>query len=167
MHACCNPSSKPVRLKLKRDVTVITLTLLHPTQSTPIQNWRFQTESVIRIGRSSKNHVVLYSAVVSRHHIELRKIGVRWELINLGSNGTYVDGTKVTKISVQNDAIIRLARSGPRIKIYLHSYVPPTVSRNEALDRLMNSESPELETTEEEITQSVFPSQERSSQKTN
>ena len=139
---------------------MIQITLLHPTKLTTIQNWRFQTESVIRIGRSSNNHVVLYSAVVSRHHIQLRKIEDRWELINLGSNGTYVDGTKVTKILLQNDAIIWLARSGPRIKIYLHAYMPPTHSKNQELDILMNSDSPDMETTKEEITQSIFHSQE-------
>jgi pSer/pThr/pTyr-binding forkhead associated (FHA) protein len=110
---------------------------------------------VIRIGRSSNNHVVLYSAVVSRHHIELCQIGDRWELTNLGSNGTYLDGTKVTKIQVQNGAIIRLARSGPRIKIHLDSYVPSTEAENQKLNNWMDSDSPEQETTQEEITQSL------------
>jgi len=146
---------RPIRLQLKRDATVITLTLLHPIQSTPIQNWRFQSESVIRIGRSSNNHVVLYSAVVSRHHIELRQIGDRWELINLGSNGTYLDGNRVTKIPVQNGTIIRLARSGPRIKIHLHAYVPSTASENQKLNHWVDPDSPEQETTQEEIIQSL------------
>ena len=139
---------------------MIQLTLLHPTKSTPIQHWRFLTESVIRIGRSSNNHVVLYSAVVSRHHIELRKIADRWELINLGMNGTYINGTKVTKIPLVNESIIRVARSGPRMKIYLHSYVPPTDSTYTHWDPLMNSDYPESETAPEELTQSVFTGQE-------
>lgn len=141
---------------------MITLTLLHPIQSIPIQNWRFQTESVIRIGRSSKNHVVLYSAVVSRHHIELRKIGDRWELTNFGSNGTYLDDKKVTKIQIQNGAIIRLARSGPRIKIHLDSYIPPTQSEKQQLHNWLDSQSLEPETTEEETTQSFSYYQDRS-----
>ncbi len=132
-------------------------TLLHPNQSKPIQTWRFQIESVIRIGRSSTNHVVLYSAVVSRQHIELRKIGEQWELINLGSNGTYVDGVNVAHIQLPNQAIIRLAISGLSIKFHLHSYVTPTESKDPNLDDWMNSEPVEMETTEEDITESVPP----------
>ncbi|KOR33847.1 FHA domain-containing protein [Planktothricoides raciborskii] len=134
---------------------MITITLLHPTQSTPIQTWRFPTESVIRIGRSSTNHVVLYSAVVSRKHIELRKIGEQWELINLGSNGTYVDGTMVTQIQLSNQAMIRLAVSGPTLKIYLHSTVLPTESKYPNFGASVNCETAEIETTEEDITESV------------
>lgn len=135
---------------------MITITLLHPAKSTPIQTWRFETESLIRIGRSSTNHVVLYSAVVSRQHIELRKIGKEWELINLGSNGTYVDGIMVTQTKLPNSAIIRLAVSGPTLKIYLHSAVLPTKSKHPTFGTWSNSDVPvDIETTEEDVTESV------------
>ncbi|MEL6471326.1 MAG: FHA domain-containing protein, partial [Cyanobacteria bacterium J06623_4] len=52
---------------------VITLSLLHPIDKTPVQSWSFEAEPVVRIGRSVNNDVVLYSAVVSRHHVELRR----------------------------------------------------------------------------------------------
>jgi FHA domain len=96
---------------------LITLSLLHPIKQVPVQVWTFADESVIRIGRSADNQVVLYSAVVSRHHVELRRTGVNWEVVNLGSNGTYLDGKRVTQMSLQNGAVIRLARSGPNIQI--------------------------------------------------
>jgi serine/threonine protein kinase len=98
---------------------VITLTLLHPIQSIPVQSWTFEHESVIRIGRSTDNHVILYSAVVSRHHVELRQIDSRWEIVNLGANGTYLDGKRITQVPVEDGVIIRLARSGPNVQIHI------------------------------------------------
>lgn len=99
--------------------SVITLTLLHPIQSIPVQSWTFDQESVIRIGRSTDNHVILYSAVVSRHHVEIRKVDSGWEIVNLGANGTYLDGKRITQVPVEDGVIIRLARSGPNVQIHL------------------------------------------------
>lgn len=98
---------------------VITLNLLHPLQSIPIQSWTFKDESVIRIGRATDNQVILYSAVVSRHHVELRRRGSTWEVVNLGANGTYLDGKRITEAPITDGAMIRLARSGPQIQIHL------------------------------------------------
>jgi pSer/pThr/pTyr-binding forkhead associated (FHA) protein len=96
---------------------VITLSLLHPLNKKPVQHWTFEADSTIRIGRSTENDVVLYSAVVSRHHVELRKTDSGWEIINLGTNGTYLDGKRVSQAPATNGIIIRLARSGPNIQI--------------------------------------------------
>ncbi|MEQ8959526.1 MAG: FHA domain-containing protein, partial [Coleofasciculus sp. C2-GNP5-27] len=96
---------------------MITLTLLHPLQSVPVQSWPFKSESVIRIGRSTDNDVILYSAVVSRHHVELRRNSSGWRIISLGANGTYIDGKRITQVSVVDGMIIRLASSGPKIQI--------------------------------------------------
>ena len=98
---------------------MITLLLLHPLKRNPVQSWSFENESVVRIGRSTDNHVILYSAVVSRHHVELRQTDTSWEIVNLGTNGTYLDGKRITKVPVVDGAIIRLARSGPNIQIRL------------------------------------------------
>ena len=72
---------------------------------------------MIRIGRSTDNDVILYSAVVSRHHVELRRTDRGWEIMSLGTNGTYLDGKRITHIAAENGIIIRLARSGPNIQI--------------------------------------------------
>lgn len=88
-------------------------------QSIPVQSWSFEQESVIRIGRSTDNHVILYSAVVSRHHVEIRKGTTGWEIVNLGANGTYLDGKRITTMPVEDGVIIRLARSGPNVQIHL------------------------------------------------
>lgn len=100
---------------------MITLTLLHPLQPVPVQSWTFKNESKISIGRSTSNEVVLYSAVVSRHHVEIRKAGNEWELVNLGANGTYIDGKRITKTLVVDGMVMRLASSGPKIMINIES----------------------------------------------
>jgi pSer/pThr/pTyr-binding forkhead associated (FHA) protein len=103
---------------------VITLTLLHPLQSVPVQSWTFNAESKIRIGRSTNNDVVLYSAVVSRHHVEIRKVEEDWEVVNLGANGTYIEGERINQIVAADGMIIRLASSGPKILIKIESEMP-------------------------------------------
>ena len=100
---------------------MITLTLLHPLQPVPVQSWTFKEESQIRIGRSTSNEVVLYSAVVSRHHVEIRKAGRDWEVVNLGANGTYIDGERVNQTLASDGMVIRLASSGPKILIEIDS----------------------------------------------
>ncbi len=98
---------------------VITLTLLHPIQSTPVQSWTFEHDDVIRIGRSTDNHVVLYSAVVSRNHVELRCNGHEWEVVSLGANGTYIDGKRAIRMTLHDGLIFRLARSGPNLQVHI------------------------------------------------
>jgi pSer/pThr/pTyr-binding forkhead associated (FHA) protein len=97
---------------------VITLSLLHPLHKTPVQSWSFDQEPVIRIGRSSDNQVILYSAVVSRHHVEIYRTDDGWLVKSLGTNGTYLDGKRISEVEVEDGIIIRLARSGPNIQIH-------------------------------------------------
>ncbi|NEO28521.1 MAG: FHA domain-containing protein [Kamptonema sp. SIO4C4] len=98
--------------------SVIILTLLHPLQAVPVQSWTFEPDTAIRIGRSTDNEVILYSAVVSRHHVEVRPSEEGgWEVVNLGANGTYMDGKRITKLPVFDGMVIRLASSGPQIQI--------------------------------------------------
>ncbi len=96
---------------------ILTLSLLHPIDKTPVQSWTFDKEPVIRIGRSVNNDVILYSAVVSRHHVELRQTPDGWEIHNIGINGTFLAGQRIEKRVVNDGLVIRLARSGPNIQI--------------------------------------------------
>lgn len=82
-----------------------------------MQSWTFEEEPVVRIGRSVSNDVILYSAVVSRHHVELRQGENGWEMHNIGANGTYLAGQRIEYKPVQDGLVIRLARSGPNIQI--------------------------------------------------
>ncbi|WP_309730617.1 FHA domain-containing protein [Chamaesiphon sp. OTE_75_metabat_556] len=96
-------------------MSAIVLSLLN---SVPVQSWTFEPEGVVRIGRATDNQVVLFSAVVSRHHAELRWHEVNgWQLVNISANGTYVEGEAIKEIAVANGMVIRLATSGPKIQI--------------------------------------------------
>ncbi len=111
------------------NIPVITLTLLHPTQSNPIQSWIFDAQPTIYIGRAQDNDVVLYSAVVSRHHLEIRHNSEQWEVINHGANGAYLDGQPITQVTLDNDMIICLGESGPRILIQQNSVDPKNLGK--------------------------------------
>lgn len=135
---------------------MITLILLHPFQSVPVQSWSFEKDDLIRIGRSTENQVVLYSAVVSRRHIELRRRGTRWEIINLGTNGTYYNGKPITKMLVEDGMTVHLARSGPKISIRLGKKVVEELQKiaaEETLTQTVNAPQSLSDTVaEEELT---------------
>jgi pSer/pThr/pTyr-binding forkhead associated (FHA) protein len=82
-----------------------------------MQTWKFPSESVIKIGRASDNHVILYSSVVSRHHAELRQNSHGWEVVSLGTNGTYLEDKRIDAASVVDGAIVRIASSGPKLQV--------------------------------------------------
>ena len=103
---------------------MIIITLLHPTQNIPLQSWLFENEDIISIGRSIDNDVVVYSSVVSRCHVQLQKNGQQWEIINIGTNGTYLNEKEFTKIILEDNMIIRLADTGPKIKINMSIVAP-------------------------------------------
>jgi pSer/pThr/pTyr-binding forkhead associated (FHA) protein len=96
-------------------MSAIVLSLIN---SIPVQSWTFLSEDVVRIGRATDNHVILFSAVVSRHHAELRwNQDIGWEVWNISPNGTYLDGEPIKTITVADGMVIRLATSGPKIQI--------------------------------------------------
>jgi serine/threonine protein kinase len=132
-----NPLALNCLLQLFRlpSAVVITITLLHPLQSTPIQSWSFDQEARVSVGRSTDNHVVLYSAVVSRHHVELCYENSRWEVVSLGANGTYIEGQRITRSPLKDGMVFRLARSGPNLQVNIQipvaarSSAPPLPNR--------------------------------------
>jgi pSer/pThr/pTyr-binding forkhead associated (FHA) protein len=126
---------------IEDETSVITLTLLQPGKNVPLQNWTFDTESVIRIGRSMDNDVVLYSAVVSRRHVEIRRNGVRWEVVNFGANGTYINGKPIDTVPAEDGTILRLASSGPQIQIRLNADKPESILKNDRAQPLSNKEA--------------------------
>ena len=107
------------KVPLFLDKSVITLNLLHPIEAKPIQTWKFESESVIRIGRSGDNDIILYSSVVSRYHVELHHNSLNWEIVNIGANGTYIDDHQIDKEHLRNGMTIRLAATGPKIQIFI------------------------------------------------
>ncbi len=63
---------------------------------------------VLRIGRAADNDIVVADLLVSRHHAELRKLAAGgYEIADLGSsNGTYVNGQRVTSAVVSERDVI-------------------------------------------------------------
>ena len=103
---------------------MVTLYLLHPQQTTPLQQWQFEDKSLIRIGRAPDNYVILTDPLVSRYHLELQyldpdKQSNSWQLFNQGTNGTFLDGTLVAQSLVKDGSLIQLARGGPTLKLSL------------------------------------------------
>ncbi|MFB2837667.1 FHA domain-containing protein [Floridanema evergladense] len=133
---------------------MITLNLLHPSQSTPVQSWTFDLEPVIKIGRSKENDVVVLSSVVSRKHIELVHNGSEWEIVSLGSNGTYVNDRPVKKIKVNDGMIVRLGNSGPKIQIQLEVGDPDKVSKKSESKRSTGKDS---ESSKDKMTYLTIP----------
>lgn len=93
------------------------LTLLDPEQQSPLQQWSFESEPIVRIGRSPENHVVIPNALVSRQHLELQRVkggqSSQWYLVNHGTNGTFVNGTLLSQGWISDGSLIQLARGGP------------------------------------------------------
>lgn len=115
---------------------MITLSLLHPSKSIPLQHWTFNEDAVIRIGRGIDNDVVIYSAVVSRRHLEIKKNESNWELESLGANGTFLDGKQIKKKVIDDGMIIRLASSGPQIQINIKNNPGEPILEEMATDKL-------------------------------
>jgi serine/threonine-protein kinase len=53
---------------------MLILSLLDPQQSQVIQQWRFEQEPLVRIGRAYDNQVVINSDLISRYHLEIHQI---------------------------------------------------------------------------------------------
>jgi serine/threonine-protein kinase len=107
---------------------VITLTLLEKITKTPLQQWYFEDSTVIRIGRAVDNHVVLTDNSVSRYHLELRFItnpkGDIWEIISQGTNGTFLNGSLITKSILTDNSLLQLAIGGPLIQVQIQKLSP-------------------------------------------
>ncbi len=67
-------------------------------------------QDVINIGRKLENHLVIDDPRISRKHSQLRAIKGRYLLFDLDSSGgTYVNGERITKITLHPGDVISLA----------------------------------------------------------
>src|SRR5580704_1026276 len=74
----------------------------------------------------------------SSRHAELRVVGDRWVLVDIGSsNGTYVDGKRVTEAPIVAAApvVVEFGPGGPRVRLFLgddaaiEALSPPEIER--------------------------------------
>jgi len=101
---------------------MVTITFLEPETSKPSKSWKFSEQSTICIGRAPQNDIVLKEYFqVSRQHVELIEINDQWQLVNHGSNGTFVNSVLVEKVQLQDNDLIRLAGNGPLFHFALES----------------------------------------------
>ena len=102
----------------------------------------------IRIGRAETNAIVLTDDIVSGEHVELRKIGQDWELVDLEStNGTYIDGERVTSAHLGAATLVRLGPGGPELRLTIDGLAKrPRTRAVESVDiaaRYLSDEAPE------------------------
>lgn len=99
---------------------MLTLTLLEPQQKTPLQQWSFADESLIRIGRAADNDIVISDDLVSRYHLELRRVNTgeknSWQIASKGINGTFLNGVLVTHSQIPDNCLLQLAQGGPLLQ---------------------------------------------------
>jgi ABC transport system ATP-binding/permease protein len=82
-----------------------------PTSRTPL------SAQALRIGRDTDNDLVLSDLDVSRHHAQLRKSpSGAYEIVDLGSsNGTFVNGRRVSAAVLSEPDIVSIGRSTFRL----------------------------------------------------
>ncbi len=103
----------------------------------PLNGTQYSINSgVTRVGRSRDCDLSIEgaeSAVVSAAHLEIRRAGDTFILVDLDStNGTYVDGQRVHEVSLQNHARIRLGPAGPEFQ-----FETSAAQDSEGLDQTM------------------------------
>ena len=74
-------------------------------------------DDTVRVGRSSENDIVIgEAAMVSGRHLEIRKQGDSYRLVDLNStNGTFLNGERITEALIEPPCVIRLGADGPEL----------------------------------------------------
>src|SRR5678816_4488674 len=102
----------------------------------------------VRIGRTQTNAIVVNDASVSAEHVELRKSGEEWEIVDLESaNGTFIGGRRVTRALLDVQASVRLGVDGPEVHLTIHhravADATNAVDVPAIVDRYLGDEPPE------------------------
>jgi pSer/pThr/pTyr-binding forkhead associated (FHA) protein len=99
---------------------VLTVQLLDSAQNVPIQTWRFPVQPEIRVGRAPDNDVVITHPYVSRYHVRLLWRDGDWELVNMGTHGTLVQGRVTPRALLLDGDEVRLGPLGPTLRFNAH-----------------------------------------------
>ena len=72
----------------------------------------------VRVGRAATNAVVVDHDLVSAEHLELRREGEDWEIVDLGSeHGTFVGGERVSRAPVRGVLTVQMGSRGPELRL--------------------------------------------------
>lgn len=116
---------------------MVTLTLIEPQTNKPLKSWKFSNQSKVCIGRAPQNDIVLKEYFqVSRQHVELTAINDCWQLVNHGSNGTFVNSLLVDTAQLNDNDLIRLAGNGPLLRFELKSISSGDLAQSSSLGRV-------------------------------
>jgi RNA polymerase sigma factor (sigma-70 family) len=83
-----------------------------PNVETPSDGWTFDESDTIQIGRSNTNDLILNHPQVSRSHATLFFDGQHWQFSSFGSNRSFVDGSEVSNVEIEDGMEIRVGRNG-------------------------------------------------------
>jgi hypothetical protein len=90
-------------------------------------------DGTIRVGRAPHNDVVVNgadSAMVSLCHLEISRVAGSVRLRDLGStNGTWLNGERITDTEISPPATIQLGKQGPELAFVLESAAPAHLDR--------------------------------------
>ncbi|MDZ7631742.1 MAG: FHA domain-containing protein [Gemmatimonadaceae bacterium] len=79
----------------------------------------------VRVGRAPTNGIIVNHEVVSSEHLELRRTGGGWEVVDLGStNGTFIDGKSVSRAPLGATTMLQLGPGGPDVRVTIPDFVP-------------------------------------------
>jgi len=102
----------------------------------------------VRVGRAPTNAVVVDHDLVSPEHLELRRDGSSWEIVDLGSeHGTWVSGARVTHCPVRGLLTVRLGQEGPELRLAIPRHSTkgwtPLAFATDLAGRYLSEEEPE------------------------
>jgi membrane-bound lytic murein transglycosylase D len=116
--------------------------------ATPERTDILRFSETVRIGRAETNGVVISNDLVSGEHLELRKTGETWEIVDLDStNGTFIDGERVTRAPLGAETVARLGPGGPELRLTIPGYSARGGTRKvlaqDIVDRYLADDAPD------------------------
>lgn len=111
------------------------------------------SQNIIRIGRHPRNDVSYPADMteISRHHAEIERDGNFFRLADKSTNGTFVNGNKVTDIILKDGDVIEFTPGGPKVSFLTEMCVEPDPAHQpmetnaaETKSRVLLSDTPSL-----------------------